>query len=79
MAAEARRSYDAITTILTAALERAQREGDLDPDVDADETARAALVAQLGLMALGRTGMNIEALTRAAQASLARLLPAPTR
>lgn len=79
VAAEARRSYDAITTILTAALERAQREGDLDPDVDADETARAALVAQLGLMALGRTGMNIEALTRAAQASLARLLPAPTR
>jgi TetR/AcrR family transcriptional regulator, transcriptional repressor for nem operon len=79
VAAEARRSYDAIATTLTAALERAQREGDLAPDADPAETARAALVAQLGLIALGRTGMDIDVLTTVAQSALARLLPAPTQ
>ncbi|WP_217167212.1 TetR/AcrR family transcriptional regulator [Streptomyces sp. AC512_CC834] len=79
VAAEARRSYDAIATVLTEALERAQREGDLDPDLDPSETARAALVAQLGLMALGRTGMDVGALAGTAQSALARLLPAPAR
>ncbi|WP_392673699.1 TetR/AcrR family transcriptional regulator [Streptomyces sp. LN785] len=79
VAAEARRSYDAITTILTAALERAQREGDLDPDIDPAETARAALVAQLGLIALGRTGMDIDVLATVARSALARLLPTPAQ
>ncbi|MFE2353632.1 TetR/AcrR family transcriptional regulator [Streptomyces parvulus] len=77
VAAEARRSYDAITAILTEALERARREGDLAPDEDPAETARAALVAQLGLLTLGRTGMDIGILTAAAQSALARLLRAP--
>ena len=77
VAAEARRSYDAIATILTAAVERAQREGDLDPDVAPTEIAHAALVAQLGLLALGRTGMDVHVLTTMAQSALARLLPAP--
>ncbi|KUF16639.1 MULTISPECIES: TetR/AcrR family transcriptional regulator [Streptomyces] len=76
VAAEARRSYDAITAILTEALERARREGDLAPDADPAETARATLVAQLGLVALGRTGVDIGTLTAAAQAVLARFLPA---
>lgn len=79
VAAEARRSYDAIATLLTAALERAQSEGDLDPDIDPSETARAALVAQLGLIALGRTGMGIGALTVIAQSALARLLSTPAQ
>ncbi|WP_331772732.1 TetR/AcrR family transcriptional regulator (plasmid) [Embleya sp. NBC_00888] len=79
VAVEARRSYDAITTILTAALERAQREGDLDPDLDPAETARAALVAQLGLIALGRTGTDVDVLTTVAQSALARLLPTPAQ
>lgn len=76
VAAEARRSYDAIAAVLTAALERAQSEGDLDPGIDPSETARAALVAQLGLITLGRTGMDVGALTVIAQSALARLLPA---
>ena len=75
VAAEARRSYDAITATLTAALERAQREGDLDPDADPAETARAVLVAQLGLIALGRTGMDIDVLTATAKSALVRILP----
>ncbi|GGJ66305.1 TetR family transcriptional regulator [Streptomyces brasiliensis] len=79
VAAEARRSYDEIATTLTAALERAQREGDLAPDADPAETARAVLVAQLGLIALGRTGMDIDMLTEVAQSALARLLPTPTQ
>ncbi|MFZ3566882.1 TetR/AcrR family transcriptional regulator [Streptomyces sp. BH097] len=79
VAAEARRTYDTITAILTAALERAQREGDLAADVDPTETARAVLVAQLGLIALGRTGMDVDGLTAAAQSTLTRLLPTPAR
>lgn len=79
VAAEARRSYDAITATLTAALERAQREGDIDPDAGADEIARAVLAAQLGVIALGRTGMDLEALTAAAQSALTRLLPTPAK
>ncbi|GAA4886652.1 TetR/AcrR family transcriptional regulator [Actinomycetospora straminea] len=77
VAAEARRSYDAITAILTEALERAQREGDVDPDADAAEIARAVLAAQLGLVALGRTGMDLAALTTVARSALAWLLPTP--
>ena len=77
VAAEARRSYDAMTTILTEALERARREGDLAPDADPAETARSVLVAQLGLVALGRTGMDVDTLAAAARSTLARLLPAP--
>lgn len=79
VAAEARRSYDAITAVLTEALERARSEGDIDPDIDPSETARAALVAQLGLIALGRTGMDVGVLAVTAESALARLLPAPAR
>ncbi|MDD7965201.1 TetR/AcrR family transcriptional regulator [Actinomycetospora lemnae] len=79
VAAEARRSYDAITALLTEALERGQREGDVDPDADAAETARAVLAAQLGVVALGRTGMDLAELTAVARSALARLLPAPSR
>ncbi|UKD57625.1 TetR/AcrR family transcriptional regulator [Amycolatopsis sp. FU40] len=79
VAAEARRSYDAIAGILAEALERAQREGDLSPDADPAETARAVLVSQLGLIALGRTGVDIDVLVQAAQSALARLLPVPAR
>ena len=75
VAAEARRSYDAITAILTEALERARREGDLAPGADPAETARTVLVAQLGLIALGRTGMDVDTLAAAAHSALVRLLP----
>ncbi|GAA1778603.1 TetR/AcrR family transcriptional regulator [Streptomonospora arabica] len=79
VAAEARRSYDAVITVLTEALERAQREGDVDPDANAGEVARAVLAAQLGVIALGRTGMDVEVLTAVGQSALSRLLPAPAQ
>ncbi|GAA4943885.1 TetR/AcrR family transcriptional regulator [Streptomonospora halophila] len=79
VAAEARRSYDAVVTVLTEALERAQREGDVDPDANAGEVARAVLAAQLGVIALGRTGMDVEVLTAVGQSALSRLLPAPAQ
>ncbi|MER7964089.1 TetR/AcrR family transcriptional regulator [Streptomyces ardesiacus] len=79
VAAEARRSYDLIAATLTEALERAQREGDLDPGADPAGTARAVLVAQLGLIALGRTGTDVAALAAAGNCALERLLPAPKR
>lgn len=76
VAAEARRSYEATTRVLTDALDRAQREGDVDPDADAEELARAVLAAQLGIVALGRTGMDLDELATAADCALRRLLPA---
>ncbi|MBQ0927722.1 TetR/AcrR family transcriptional regulator [Saccharopolyspora endophytica] len=76
VAAEARRSYEATTRVLTEALDRAQREGDVDPDADTEELARAVLAAQLGIVALGRTGMDLDELTTAADCALRRLLPA---
>lgn len=76
VAAEARRSYEATTRVLTEALDRAQREGDVDPDADAEELARAVLAAQLGIVALGRTGMDLDELATAADCALRRLLPA---
>ena len=79
VAAEARRSYEAITATLAAAVERAQREGDVDPDADAREIARAVLAVQLGVIALGRTGMELGALTEVARSALACTLPAPAR
>ncbi|MDD7937864.1 TetR/AcrR family transcriptional regulator [Actinomycetospora lutea] len=79
VAAEARRSYDAITAILTEALARAQREGDVDPGADPAGIARAVLAAQLGVMALGRTGMDVAELDAVARSALTRLLPTPSR
>jgi AcrR family transcriptional regulator len=48
--AEARRTY-------------AQGEGDLPPDADPIETARALLAAQQGVVVMGRTGLDITTLT----------------
>lgn len=75
VAAEARRSYGATARVLTEAIERAQREGDVDPDEDATRIASAVLAAQLGIVALGRTGMGLDALVAVAESALARLLP----
>ncbi|GAA1204709.1 TetR/AcrR family transcriptional regulator [Prauserella alba] len=77
VAAEARRSYDATAGILTEAIERAQRDGDVAPDVDGGQVAYAVLAAQLGVVALGRTGMGVDALASVAESALARLLPPP--
>jgi TetR/AcrR family transcriptional regulator, transcriptional repressor for nem operon len=79
VAAEARRSYDTTAKVLTEAIERAQREGDVDPDADASQIARAVLAAQLGVVALGRTGMDVDALASVAESVLGRLLPSQGR
>lgn len=76
VAAEARRTYEGVTAVLAAALERAQREGDLDPGVDAGTVAGTVLATQLGIVALGRTGMDPGTLGATARSALARLLPA---
>ena len=66
-------------------LERAREAGNglladvleaVDPDADAEELARAVLAAQLGIVALGRTGMDLDELATAADCALRRLLPA---
>ncbi|TLW90586.1 TetR/AcrR family transcriptional regulator [Saccharomonospora piscinae] len=79
VAAEARRSYDATAKVLAEAIERAQREGDVDPDADANQIACAVLAAQLGVVALGRTGMDVDTLASVAESALERLLPSQGR
>ncbi len=77
VAAEARRSYAATTAALADAVRRAQREGDVAPDLDPDDTARAVLAGQLGLIVLGRIGQDPAELSAMATTLLDRLLPAP--
>lgn len=77
VAAEARRSYAATTTLLAEAVRRAQREGDVAPHVDPDETAHAVLAGQLGLLVLGRVGQDPAILSTMAGTLLQGLLPPP--
>ncbi|MBB5912050.1 AcrR family transcriptional regulator [Nocardia transvalensis] len=75
VAAEARRSYAATTSVLVDAIRRAQREGDIAPDVDPDGAAHAVLAGQLGLIVLGRVGQDPAALSTIAETLLTGLLP----
>ncbi|MFR9731259.1 TetR/AcrR family transcriptional regulator [Saccharopolyspora sp. MS10] len=77
VAAEARRSYAATTAVLTDAVRRAQREGDVAPDRDPEVVARAVLAGQLGLIVLGRIGQDPETLATTAEALVDALLSAP--
>ncbi|MBW0103637.1 TetR/AcrR family transcriptional regulator [Pseudonocardia sp. KRD291] len=77
VAAEARRSYAATTTLLAEAVRRAQREGDVAPRVDPDEAAHAVLAGQLGLLVLDRVGQDPAALSTMAETLLHGLLPRP--
>ncbi|WP_433556630.1 TetR/AcrR family transcriptional regulator [Pseudonocardia xinjiangensis] len=76
---EARRTYEATTALVAECVVRAQDEGDVPPDADPIETARALLAAQQGLVFMGRTGMEIGTLTATARSLVDQLLPgAPT-
>ncbi|MEB3369699.1 TetR/AcrR family transcriptional regulator [Saccharopolyspora mangrovi] len=77
VAAEARRSYAATTSVLVDAIERAQREGDIAPHVDPDSTAHAVLAGQLGLIVLGRIGQDPAALLVMAETLISGLLTKP--
>jgi hypothetical protein len=54
---------------------RAQSEGDVPPDADPIQTARALLAAQQGLVFMGRTGLDIDKLTATARCLAAQLRP----
>lgn len=77
VAAEARRSYAATTSVLADAIRRGQREGDIAPHVDPDGAAHAVLAGQLGLIVLGRIGQDPAALLSMAETLLNGLLPKP--
>ncbi|MGK4188072.1 TetR/AcrR family transcriptional regulator [Rothia koreensis] len=77
VAAEARRTHEGITVVLTEGVRRAQVEGDLAASTDPVSVARALLAAQQGLTFMGRTGMDVETLTATAHSLAARLLPTP--
>lgn len=77
VAAEARRSYAATTSMLVDAIRRAQREGDIALHVDSEDAARAVLAGQLGLIVLGRVGQDPAALSITAETLLNGLLPKP--
>jgi AcrR family transcriptional regulator len=73
--AEARRTYETTTALVAECVVRAQGEGDVPPDTDPIETARALLAAQQGLVFMGRTGLDIDKLTATAHSLAAQLLP----
>ncbi|MBQ0902555.1 TetR/AcrR family transcriptional regulator [Micromonospora sp. U21] len=72
---EARRTYETTTGLVAECVARAQDEGDMPRDADPIETARALLVAQQGLVFMGRTGLDIDKLTVTARTLTAQLLP----
>ena len=71
---EAGRTYEGAAAVVAEGVLRAQQEGDLPPDTDPLDTARALLTAQQGITFMGRTGMDIETLTRTAETLADRLL-----
>jgi TetR/AcrR family transcriptional regulator, transcriptional repressor for nem operon len=70
--AEATRTYEQMTAVVAEFVVRARDEGDLPADTDAIETARALLTAELGIVFMGRTGLDMVTLTATAQGA-----PAP--
>jgi TetR/AcrR family transcriptional repressor of nem operon len=72
---EARRTYEATIATVAECVARAQGEGDVPPDADPIQTARALLAAQQGTVFMGRTGMDITTLTATARSLTAQLLP----
>lgn len=72
---EARAVYDGTAAILAEAVARAQREGDVDPAVGPLQLARDLLVAQQGLVFMGRAGTDIVVLRATADSLAAQLLP----
>ena len=73
--AEARRTYEGTTALVAECVVRAQKEGDVPADADPIETARALLAAQQGLVYMGRTGLDVDALRATARSLAAQLLP----
>lgn len=76
VAAEARRAYEGITTLLAEGVRQAQGDGDLSSSADPVGVARALLTTQQGLTYMGRAGMDVDTLKATADSLAARLLPA---
>jgi TetR/AcrR family transcriptional repressor of nem operon len=75
VAAQAQHVYTSMLAVLAPAIERAQQEGEVAAHLDPESTATAVLVAQLGIVTLGRTGMSPTFLAEAANAALLRIFP----
>ncbi|MDQ4115136.1 MAG: TetR family transcriptional regulator C-terminal domain-containing protein [Actinomycetota bacterium] len=71
---EARQAYETMKQLIAACVARAQQEGDLPADEDADQIARSLLAAQQGVVFMGRTGMDVEELRSVAHSLADRLL-----
>lgn len=77
LAAEARRAYEETTILLAEGVAQARADGDLSTVADPLDTARALLAAKQGLVFMGRSGMDVEALASTARSLITQLLPAP--
>jgi AcrR family transcriptional regulator len=62
------------TAILAEAVARAQREGDLPAGADPQQTARAIVAAQQGIVFIGRTGIDVAELRATAETLADRVL-----
>ncbi|WP_202879633.1 TetR/AcrR family transcriptional regulator [Serinicoccus kebangsaanensis] len=74
VAEQARRTFEGLADLLTADIEAAQREGELDATADAGALARFVLSVLRGMEALGKGGVDAEWLDDAAETTI-RLLP----
>lgn len=78
ISARSRTTFENVQLALTADLEAAQRNGDLDPAADARQLAGLLLAVHRGIEALGKAGFDENALRRIAETTLAGL-PRPPR
>ncbi|GHG53078.1 TetR family transcriptional regulator [Amycolatopsis acidiphila] len=77
-AQRARSTFAALEDLLTACVEEAQRDRDIDPRRDARELGGLLLATLRGIESLGQAGVDRKTLLRTAEAALASL-PRPRR
>jgi hypothetical protein len=77
VAGRARRAYQELSAVLAAAVEGAQRAGDIDPRADPRVLGDLILAVHRGIEALGRGGADEPALCAVAEAFMASLRLGP--
>ena len=73
------KTFEGVQLALTADLEACQRNGDIDPDVDAEQLAGMLLTVHRGIEALGKAGANEDTLRSITETALASLPRPPGR
>ncbi|MCI2417913.1 TetR/AcrR family transcriptional regulator [Saccharopolyspora sp. K220] len=75
VAERALKTFVELENLLTACVQEAQRDRDIDPDADARELGGLLLATLRGIEALGKAGVGRRSLLRTAEAALRALPP----